>query len=374
MNNPQPHSAMVIDAETPGISRCLCAIEQVLKHGGAQIHPGLCIVERGGHFTIYCTTTDITAGQHLFHLPLALLIPVDGIQWADSQQTLALAATPDHLSTVQRQLLDLHIELYNLTKKLEWAVHNHPQIALQSAPHLLSMLSLIQPDFTGTPAKVADVFLQTRVFHLTVASDADAGKNVLMPLIELLNHHPKGAAFQVGNGALFMAVKQPMGQTECFARYGGHRDALDLALHYGYADLNTPFAHSAPVKVTVRGLAHIRVQGLRMKAAHALTPPRITLEEGGVVLSHLVCDRQHPQRLNAVLHLVVQLLTRRYGLPAQAEKDVQQELRTALYQANAILLADLHAAATALASTLPAAALVMQAIRQQARIMEETMV
>jgi hypothetical protein len=97
------------------------------------------------------------------------------------------------------------------------------------------------------------------------------------------------------------------GSSECFAHYGHRRDVLDLALHYGYSDLNTPFAHSAPLEIHVDGIGMISVkyQGLRAPI-HPLDPPRVEITSDGIKISHLCCNLKHPQRATTMLRLALQ--------------------------------------------------------------------
>ena len=65
-------------------------------------------------------------------------------------------------------------------------------------------------------------------------------QQVLLPLIDLLNHHHAGTCFRIQDGAMRVKTVQA-GGNECFTHYGNRRDVLDLALHYGHLDQSTPF-------------------------------------------------------------------------------------------------------------------------------------
>ncbi len=73
-----------------------------------------------------------------------------------------------------------------------------------------------------------------------------------------------------------MATAQPEDSGECFAHYGHRRDRLDLALHYGHSDPSTPFAHCAPMQISVEGVGLIQVERQGQgRPAHPLDPPRV---------------------------------------------------------------------------------------------------
>jgi hypothetical protein len=167
----------------------------------------------------------------------------------------------------------------------------------------------IGPD--ATPAMVTDADLAPPTAG---RSNPPRKTQVLMPLIDMLNHHPQGAPFQVDDSRLSVRVAQPTGDGECFAAYGGRRDVLDLALHYGYLDTATPFAFSAPVSVEVEGLCHIRVVAGRTRPAHPLDPPRTQWDGETLELSHLCAHGVHPERLQTVLRLPLLPIARKRAM------------------------------------------------------------
>ena len=169
-----------------------------------------------------------------------------------------------------------------------------------------------------------------------------------------------------------MATAQPEDSGECFAHYGHRRDGLDLALHYGHADPSTPFAHCAPLQISVEGVGLIQVQHqVGRRPAHPLDPPRVELEEGGVRLSHLCCHRGHPERVRTMLKLALQAgLQRRGHGQAEAQRLAQRGLE-ALGAANIGLLHQLISAAEA--ADHPGGAVLAQAARRQAAIIAAVM-
>jgi hypothetical protein len=198
---------------------------------------------------------------------------------------------------------------------------------------------------------------------------------VLLPLIDLLdllNHHHHGAPFRIEASAMRMATAQPEDSGECFAHYGHRRDRLDLALHYGHSDPSTPFAHCAPLQISVEGVGLIQVERQGQgRPAHPLDPPRVELEEGGVRLSHLCCHRGHPERVRTMLKLALQAgLQRRGHGQVEAQRLAQRGLE-ALGAANIGLLGQLTSAAEA--ADHPGGAVLAQASRRQAAIIAAVM-
>lgn len=225
----------------------------------------------------------------------------------------------------------------------------------------------IGPD--ATPAMVTDADLA----HSTAGrSNPPRKTQVLMPLIDMLNHHPRGAPFQLDDSRLSVRVAQPIGDGECFAAYGGRRDVLDLALHYGYLDMATPFAFSAPVNVEVEGLCHIRVAAGRSRPAHPLDPPRTQWDGETLELSHLCAHGEHPERLQTVLRLPLLAIARKRGHgPDAANRRIDHALEY-LFAANLAAL-DRVGQATRKYPGEPVATLLTQAVQLQADILRKVM-
>jgi hypothetical protein len=195
---------------------------------------------------------------------------------------------------------------------------------------------------------------------------------VVLPLIDLLNHHHRGTPFRIEAGAMRMATAQPESSGECFAHYGGRRDGLDLALHYGHADSSTPFAHCAPLQISVEGVGVIQVEHqVGRRPAHPFDAPRVALEEGGVRLSHLCCHREHPERVRTILKLALQASLQRRGHGQVEGQRLAQRGLEALAAANITLLQNLIAAVEA--ADHPGAAVLARAARRQAAIIQAVM-
>jgi hypothetical protein len=351
----------MVQADTQALGDLLRALVKTVLAAGGQLHPGIRFVERDGQLGVHCQPGFGQADQPLFRLPLELLVPIDGIEWADREDELQARSSLAHLPPLQRDLLDLHLALYNATGKLPWAVQHLPGLAVPRLPSLQTALQAIRPGFGPSRPQAAQAFFQTRVLKL-------ADKKVLMPLIDLLNHHPQGAAFHTNACAMTVAVAQPHDGDECFARYGGRRDVLDLALHYGYADNNTPFAFSAPFDGTLPGVGRVQITAQRLRAIHPMDPPVVTFDEAGMTLSHLACHRQHPQRLRAVLRLALLGAAHRQGCSGAEADRVVTQVFDALCATNLALLQEVQKAAQPLKAWAPVAALLDQAALLQAKV------
>jgi hypothetical protein len=191
--------------------------------------------------------------------------------------------------------------------------------------------------------------------------------------MDLINHHPLGAKFEIDHAGLGAGVRTLNGGTECYVRYRNRMDALDLALRYGYADRHTPFALSAPVSVALDSLGRITVLAKFVRPSHPLDLPVVTFAEDEMFLSHLACDRRDPRKFHIAIKLAIDALGRRRHL-TQAKIDSAYTLVVdALFDANINLVDKLQRAAAPLANDVPAAAILQQAATVQANNLRAVM-
>ena len=100
-----------------------------------------------------------------------------------------------------------------------------------------------------------------------------------------------------------MTAAHPTGDSSCFARYGPRRDALDLALAYGFVDPTAVFARSIAVELEVPGIGSVRIEGRRPPSQSSLDPPIMNVVAGRTSLSHITFHAEHPDRLLTVVRL-----------------------------------------------------------------------
>ena len=355
-----------VNADIPVLGRLLqVMMDLVMAHGG-QVHPGVRLVARDGQLAVHCNRSMCDDGLPLFRLPRELLIPVDSIQWSSHDDRLQATSGLEPLTAVQRELLAVHVDLYNASNKLPWAAKHLPVVALRSHVPLVDAIQAIRPGFGREAHEAAWTFIRTRVFNLD-------GKRVLMPLMDLLNHHPKGGRFQVDASSMTMAVAQTGDDDECFAAYGGRRDVLDMALHYGYADSRTPYACVAPLACGLPGLGRLQITSRRVQALHPLDPPQITYDDAGVTLSHLTCDRRHPGRLHTVLRLALLGLAKKRGQGGDGAGRAVRAAAGQILEDNLALLQDVARLAGPLIRDVPAAAMLSEAVSLQAGILRDVL-
>lgn len=387
-----PRPSDVVDASTPAVRDVLTEMVRIVLAAGGSLHPGLRLLERDGDMTVLCPLSAADGEpdkRPLFDVPRELLIPVDGAVWADHRTQLRLIAAPPGLTPLQAEVLDLHIELYNAAGKIPWLVSSHPRAALADQPAMVEAIQGLRPGFGQVWTQPARTFLSTRTFGLSerpedtpegapqatpeqtfepkATSEPKAKTSVIMPLIDLLNHHPRGAGYDVDDRAISTEVVRPTGTEECFATYGGRRDIIDLATQYGFADRSTRFAHCAAVSVPVAGVGVVEVRGHRIRPPSPLDPPRIRRTDDGLVLSHLTFTANRPERFEVPLRMAVQGAALQGGLAPAAAAQAADDAIAAIAEANFALLDAIVAAGRAPDMPSANAALVLMADAAEAQ-------
>lgn len=331
------------------------------------MHPGVRLVEAQRQLSVHCEHPGDEHPRNLFEIPRELLIPVNGLNWSDRTDRLALANPPTGLTPVQEELLALHVELYNATRKLHWWSNDHPRRLLVENSGIREALRRLRPDIDMTAADTpAAGFLQTRTFR--VRDEEERRNLVLMPLIDMLNHHHRGGALKLDDVAMRVAMSRPMGGAQCLAHYGRRRDVLELALYFGYLDHETPFAHDAPLRVNVPDLGDITMLAQTRAPAHRADPPSVEVAGGRIEISHLCCDLEHPERAPAVLRLALLRAARLRGLPMREAEDISRRLINDIAFANLERLTILEEGCLGSGLAGPAANTLRFAAKRQAHI------
>jgi hypothetical protein len=141
----------------------LVAIAEICHRHGAHWHPDLLVEVSGGAMRLLAPPG---AEGELITMPTELLVPIAEAQWAESTEQLQLLAPPDGASAVQKELLQLHAELYNCTNKMRWWRHQHPARLVETAQPVADALALLKPAprQQGAATSPVEGFLATRSF------------------------------------------------------------------------------------------------------------------------------------------------------------------------------------------------------------------
>lgn len=329
-----------VDSPNVAVRAAIGRIVDLLVDNGGTLHPALVIVERAGAISIHA---DVDHGALLAEVPEELLVPVSDCRIEAVSDLLKVVDRSTSLSGVQSEMLEAHLDVYNLTGKTVWARTMLAQFALADHPSDTAVVRRLRPSFAAETVSLADAFIQTRVLRTmrTPSDDTDTSKvRVLMPVIDFFNHHHRGMGYDGRDGWLRIRAARPAGGTECFARYR-RLDALGQILHYGFVLDETRLASSAPVQVTVDGL-NVSVLSRQVAAQSVLDPPAVQFDGSTLTLSHLTFDLERPRRLVGALSLAVRMAVRRSTGTDPGEGDLTTRLIEELACADAEVVASVR--------------------------------
>ena len=233
---------------------------------------------------------DATGGADADPIPEGPLVPMDGAHWT-SWTTICVSSTTTRERRRPASLAEAQVAVYNATRKSQWVHIGLPRVALLEAPQCLATRS----------ARSGQVSRRARVDRRRVRDDegapwpfgaapdeGDVGR-FLIPVIDLINHHERGAPWARAATRLSISVARPTGDTQCFVRYRARQEPLDLALAYGFVDDSCTLARSVPRTVRWRVWARSRLPAAPSDRS-ALDPPTVVIEPDRLWLSHVTFD------------------------------------------------------------------------------------
>jgi len=201
-----------------------------------------------------CPAAD---GEPLLRVPTTAMLPIQRVDWASGADVLRVTGISDWPHEADLPLLYTQVGLHNACGKLPRLVAMHPSASQTLSTETIAAVRVLRPSFRIRTLSPTDVFWATRAFRLP-AFDGES-QPVVLPVLDALNHHPRGAVGQWHGDSFTVSVSRPTGTTECYLDYGHQRDALETALVYGFLDTASTLAHSPPLSVTSPDIATVTV-------------------------------------------------------------------------------------------------------------------
>lgn len=285
----------LVDAEDPIVADLLYGTIELILQSGGWVHPGARFVERSGQLSVHLAAED---DRPLLQIPREAFVRVDAVTWDHGADRLEILGMPDDVGDVELPMLYLQTALHNQCGKLMWLRTSHP--AVSALPdRVIDAAVRIEPGFRRTTMSTTNLLFSNRCFRLPLEDGAEP-QRVLIPLIDLLNHHSVGAKAQWDGRAFSVMPSRAFGTTECALDYGLGRDALEMALVYGFVDDSVTWVHSAPIDMQVDGVGRVIVTReqrladgtlapmLVEHAAHATRINRLTFDASDALVDGLV--------------------------------------------------------------------------------------
>jgi hypothetical protein len=224
-----------VTSDSPSLVAAVQRLATVLTDAGATFHPGLRIVHRGRELSVWADGED----PWLMRIPEATLVPVGGITWSDEPPLRVIEA--HGLTPLQRQVLEACVDVMREAGSWEHYRSTHPRGTITD-PQAVEIIRSLHPAFS--PDRTAAGMIKTRTIRMSLHDHEPA--SYLMPLLDLVNHHPAAPIYLPEDGFLGIATTQDTPGGECFVSYGSTRDVLGIALAYGYVEESITRANALP--------------------------------------------------------------------------------------------------------------------------------
>jgi hypothetical protein len=242
MNPTMPH----IDADDVIVEDLLAGTLELVAELGGWLHPQARIVARDGQLGLHCGSED---DAPLVHLPREAFVRIGRVTWSHSREGL--------------EVLDIPAEMTDI-EAVRW----------------------FRPSFRLRQPTPASLLWSTRSFRVPV-QPSSTPEPAALPIIDLLNHHHSGSTGQLLEVGFAVDVSRPFGTDECALDYGLGRDAIGMAVVYGFADSTAAVAHSAPLVLQVPRVGEVRVAAVGRTRTGQLLPPVVREQDGLLEISHV---------------------------------------------------------------------------------------
>lgn len=240
----------LVDADNDLVADLLAATLEILREAGGFIAPTTRLVERNGQLSIESTAVD---GAPMLRVPRDCFVRVDRVTWAEQDDRMVIIEVPEEFSDLETELLYIQVALHNACGKLEWMQRTHPSLDPELPDELIEAVRRLIPSFRNPQMAATDVFWANRCFRIPLSPDSEP-ERVLIPVVDLFNHHGDGAVADWTGADFEVSTAQPFGTSEAALNYGMDRDALEMAVVYGFHDENRAIPAHAKYDLASLGL------------------------------------------------------------------------------------------------------------------------
>lgn len=315
---------MHIVSNNPIVRQCLETITHAVRDNGGDIHPALCINHHGERLWLSCPAEF--RGDTLLRIPAALFIPVSKLQWANAGGILAYSGDSSTLTAVQKLILDAMVMLYNATDKINKIAARFPDSLLRADPELLALIRQARPSTELSDKSLAEQFISTRLSSQN-NEDSEASSDYLMPLIDMLNHHPYGPKYGRNEAKDWVIpVRHPVtGSDECFVRYQ-KGDSFANTLWHGYFEGAPRYLSSVQCAFPEDIAGNVVVHGVHYER-RKLNAPLVQRRDDGLDLYSIILDPDTLPALRTFLGLALRSKDRTLSQPS-AEQHAEAMIET----------------------------------------------
>ena len=259
-----------ITADNRDVERSLQRNIKLAEKTGAEFSDDLLLKCVDGDLSLEAPPDS--TGKVLIRLPRDCLVPLKSFHFSVADDNIVVSSHDEGLTNSCLARMEAILELYNLTNKFARHRRQSPWLLIASHPRLQQYVMQRRSGVASEYGKFIDSgaqnelmlrgFLNTRTYTSQVDSTEAPRVPVLMPVLDLMNHHIYGAPFreETENRSLTMSrsVPRPGTGNECFACYGPY-DAFETWITYNFVDGRVPFVTSVAMTIDLPGLGTIRL-------------------------------------------------------------------------------------------------------------------
>lgn len=306
---------MHINSIDPIVRQCLQSIIETVQANGGSIHPALCINHDAEQLWITCPAEFI--GETLLQIPDNLFILVSPLTWSDDNGILRYSGDTSALSPAQQSILDAMLGLYNATDKIEKIAKRFPDNLFRQDTELWQQIKVARPTLELSDKNLAEQFISTRLSSQN-NEDSEESIDYLMPLIDMLDHHPYAPKYGRNEANdWIIPVQHPVpGSEQCFVRYQ-KGDSFANALWHGYYESAARYLSSVQCSFRHESLGQIIVHGVNYER-RKLNAPFVQRTETSLDLHSIILDPNTLGPLRTFLGLAARSKDRNLN-QAQAE-------------------------------------------------------
>ncbi len=307
---------MQIITSNPIVRQLLESISLTVIENGGEAHSSLCVNHHAERLWLSCPSQFI--GETLLRIPNNLFIPISQLNWTGHTGILEYSGNTSCLSAAQLQILDNMVELYNATDKLNQVTAHFPDAQFRQDTELFQLIKIARPNVELSTKSLAEQFICTRKSSQN-NEDSEESNDYLMPLIDMLNHHPLGPKYGRNDAKdWIIQVQHPnVGSDECFVRYQ-KGDSFANALWHGYLERAPQYLSSVQCTFTHEVFGNIIVHGVNYEC-RKLNAPYVQRVDGGLELHSIILDPETLHSLRTFLGLAIRSVNREIEQP-QAEQ------------------------------------------------------
>lgn len=287
-----------------------------LSAQGVEMHPDLIIRETGGECDLSLSEQGRASKRRsLLQVPVSCMPRLDDVNLVERGNQIHVQNQNTRMSEQQALNLEHLLTFYNQAGKLDSWQTTAVDIGLSEDSDLLAILQQRRLDAqhhkTAREKGLIESFFKSRTLSLADPRQKDKKSRVLMPLIDLLNHHPSAGSFtprQTPKGRA-IEVSPFIVSGQAFVRYSPMLDAHQSLLTYGFICPNADFVH-----VPFTSLEHADLPALHVRTEYSqahkgkLGPKNIDLK------NHLPRVQQMPNGDMALSKLTIPSLTQPLAL------------------------------------------------------------